>query len=531
MAETETEITKQQSDQSIEMTWTPVAVIDVGASLIRMVIAEISSEGQIRTLENLSQPVSLGKDAFTNRTLKKTTIEKAVQIMQSYRKVMEEYQITQPEQIRAVATTAVRESVNQLAFLDRVYIATGIEINVLDEAEVNRITYLGVQPRIKQSSKLADAETIITEIGGGSTELLLVNGSDVLFSGNYRLGALRLTEMLKNEASSLRASRNLIQTQIRQTIDKISLEVSDPEATEMVALGGDMRFAAHQLVPDWDRKTLAQIPFKALSTFTEKILKMSEDKLVRKYHMTLDDAETVGSALLAYTEMARTLNLKNIYVSSLNLRDGLLHELTTESLWTLDFRQQVIRSAMTMAKKFDVDKKHGRHVARLSSDLFEGLTETHRLDERFELILHVAALLHEIGLFIGSRGYHKHTMYLIQHGTIFGLSEQDLLKIALVSRYHRRASPKSNHLGYSTLARDERIEVCKLAAILRVADALDQSYSQRIQNIRCQRAENCWEIVVSDVEDLSLEQMALKQKGGLFEEVYGLPIRLRSESH
>jgi len=112
---------------------------------------------------------------------------------------------------------------------------------------------------------------------------------------------------------------------------------------------------------------------------------------------------------------------------------------------------------------------------------------------------------------------------------LFGVSEEDLLKIALVARYHRRASPKPSHLGYSTLTRDSRIEVSKLAAILRVADALDQSYSQRIQNIRCQRANNCWEILVSDVEDLSLEQMALKQKGTLFEEVFGIPIRIRKE--
>ena len=386
-----------------------------------------------------------------------------------------------------------------------------------------------MQPLIKRNKKLSDAETIITEIGGGSTELLLVNGSDVLFSDSYRLGSLRLREMLQQQGTSLRASRNLIQTQIHQTIENIELEVSDVDAVEMVALGGDMRFAADHIVTDWDRSSLAQISFKSLASFTEQILKMSEDKLVRKYHLTLDDAETVGSALLAYTELARAFKLKNVYVSNLNLRDGLIHELTSEDMWTKDFRQQVIRSANVMANKFDANKKHGRHVAQLSSSLFEGLAEIHHLDQKFELILHLAALLHEVGLFIGTRGYHKHTMYLIQHGTLFGISEQDLLKIALVARYHRRASPKPNHFGYSTLTRDSRIEVSKLAAIIRVADALDQSYSQRIQKIHCQRADNCWEIVVSDVEDLSLEQMALKQKGSLFEEVFGLPIRLRKE--
>ena len=118
-----------------------------------------------------SQAVSLGKDTFSDRGIRKSTIEECVRVLKSYRKILEEYQITNPEHIRVVATSAVREARNRLAFIDRVYIATGMEVEPIDEAEVNRVTYLGVQPYLQDESFCATARTIVTEVGGGSTEI------------------------------------------------------------------------------------------------------------------------------------------------------------------------------------------------------------------------------------------------------------------------------------------------------------------------------------------------------------------------
>ena len=96
-----------------------------------------------------------------------------------------------------MATSAVREATNRLAFIDRVYIATGIQVEPIDEAEVNRITYLGVAPFLNAERSLADAHTIVVEVGGGSTEVLIVRNGDVIFSHTYRLGSLRLRQTLR----------------------------------------------------------------------------------------------------------------------------------------------------------------------------------------------------------------------------------------------------------------------------------------------------------------------------------------------
>jgi exopolyphosphatase/guanosine-5'-triphosphate,3'-diphosphate pyrophosphatase len=504
-----------------------VAVIDMGTASIRMALAEIQPGGAVRQLETLTQAVNLGKDAFIKGAISKATIEDCVRVLNSYRRILREYQIESPQQIRVVATSAVREATNRLAFVDRIYIATGLQVEPLDEAEVIRITFLGIQPFLLSDPALNEARSVVTEVGGGSTELLLVKGGDVVYSHTYRLGSLRLRETLEALRAPTLKVRNIMESHINRTVEEIADHVSRDGRIELIAMGGDVRFAVRQLQPEWDGHSLARLSVKALEDFTNKILSQSEDKLVRKYRLSFPEAETLGPALLAYVLLAKELQLPSILVTNVNLRDGLLKEMASGAAWSKEFSQQIIRSAMDLGRKFEYDEQHAAHVAQLCSTLFQQLREEHQLPPRFEVILSVAALLHEIGLFVSSRSYHKHSLYLIRNSELFGMGRKELFLAAMVARYHRRASPQPTHEGYNTLERDERVAVAKMAAILRVADALDESRSQRIHELTCSREGGRLVVSIPLVEDLSLEQLALKQNGALFEETFGSPVLLR----
>jgi exopolyphosphatase/guanosine-5'-triphosphate,3'-diphosphate pyrophosphatase len=182
---------------------------------------------------------------------------------------------------------------------------------------------------------------------------------------------------------------------------------------------------------------------------------------------------------------------------------------------------------MELGRRYEIDFAHARHVADLSTRLFRQLQALHRLPGRYELILHLAALLHEVGLFVSSRSYHKHTLYLLRNSELFGLSQQDMGLVALVARYHRRSSPMPSHEGYWGLSRERRTAVSKLAAMMRVALALDESRSQRISSIECERRAGRLVLATPDADDLSLEQMALKHNVALFEETFGMQVFLR----
>jgi exopolyphosphatase / guanosine-5'-triphosphate,3'-diphosphate pyrophosphatase len=263
-----------------------VAVVDIGTSSIRMAVAEIDAQRRVRHLEALSQAVNLGKDAFIRGSISKTTIEECVRVLKSYRRVLKEYQIENPAQVRVVATSAVREASNRLAFVDRVYIATGFQVDPLDEAEVIRITFLGIQPFLLSDPALAESRALVAEVGGGSTELLLVKGGDVVYSHTYRLGSLRLRETLEALRAPTLKVRNIMETHIHRTVEQIAEQISRDGALELIAMGGDVRFAVRQLAPDWDGRSLARLPLKGLEDLTNKILAQSEDRIVRKYRLS-----------------------------------------------------------------------------------------------------------------------------------------------------------------------------------------------------------------------------------------------------
>ncbi|MAV35737.1 MAG: exopolyphosphatase [Planctomycetaceae bacterium] len=505
-----------------------VGVIDVGSTSLRMAIAEIDQHQGVRILETLSQSVNLGKDTFTRGRIRKTTIEECVRALKRYRSKLAEYQIVEDKNIRVVATSAVREANNRLAFLDRVYLATGLQIEAIDEAEVSRITYLGIQRFFWAEPELSTVNTIVTEVGGGATEVLLVKNGNVHFSHTYRLGSQRIRKSLQSQRTPAAKVREIMETRILQTVQRVVSQVPREGRNVMIGIGGDIRFAAQQLHPDWPADKMPRLPLAWLEQFTQMILEMTEDELVQRYQLSFPDAETVGPALLTYLELARSLGLEEVLVNNANLRDGLLQEMAAGESWNDEFRNQVIRSAVALGRNYAFDEPHAQHVAHLCDQLFHGLTDTHRLARPFDLILHVAAVLHEIGAYVSSRSLHKHSMYLIRNSEVFGLGARQLLLVALVARYHRRASPQSAHEAYSTLSLDERVAVSQLAAILRVAIALDEARQQRIDAFEISWEAGSMVITVPNIDDLSIEQLAMSQHGSLFEEVFGATVLLRS---
>lgn len=506
----------------------PVAVVDIGTSSIRMAVAEIDSHGGVRPLASLTQAVGLGKDTFTAGSIRKSTIEECVRVLKSYRQVLRENEVLNTDQIRVVATSAVREAKNRLAFIDRIYIATGFQIEPIDEAEENRVTYLGILPYLQAEPALTAAKAVVIEVGGGSTDLLVVRNHNVLAAHSYRLGSLRLRETLEAYHAPVNKIRSIMENQIERTVSQICEQVAENGAIKMIALGGDVRFAASQIDPGWNDSQLARISVSALEEFTHHVINLTEDVLVARYHLTFQDADTLAPALLTYVQLARAFELTHVLVTNTNLRDGLLKEMAVGSSWTEEFSNQIIRSAIALGRRYDFDEPHARHVAELAQQLFEAMQNEHELEQRYAVILRVSALLHEIGLYISLQSHHKHSMYLIKNSSVFGMSRKDLLLASMVARYYRRASPQPTHEGYSGLERDERVAVAKMAALLRLAAALDESRSQRIKTIEVRQESKRLIISVRGIEDLSLEQHAIRQNSSLFGEIYGLQVLLRT---
>lgn len=503
------------------------AVIDIGATAIRMDIAEIGSGGDVRRLESLRKPVPLGKDTFAKGRIGQETIGRCIEVLKGFLTVMGEYGIAEPGQVLAVATSSVREAANADSFRDRVLVATGIRLRIIDEAEQSRLTFLAAQEVFAIKPDLAQADVIFAEVGGGSTELFLLRQGQVAYSNTYQLGTLRMRESLETYLTPSEKVRRILGQHIGRTAETMKRDVPAVTSPVLVAMSADAQFAASKISPTWPAEPLLVLDLKTFSAFADKIIPLQADKLVTRHKLSYEEAETIGPGLFAYIILCRTFKAETLLIPKTTFRDGLLRDLAAERSWSDAFSDEVVRQALILGKKYAIDEKHARFVADMSVHLFRALQGEFHLDPRHELILRIAALLHEVGGFISNRSHHKHSLYLIQNSSLFGLSREDVQLVALIARYHRRALPALSHPEYAALDRDTRITVSKTAAILRVADALDRNHLQLASSPKIELTKDELVITIEGAEDLTLERLALKEKGPLFEEVYGLKVVLR----
>jgi exopolyphosphatase/guanosine-5'-triphosphate,3'-diphosphate pyrophosphatase len=166
-------------------------------------------------------------------------------------------------------------------------------------------------------------------------------------------------------------------------------------------------------------------------------------------------------------------------------------------------------------------------VATLAARLFDELRDEHGLADRERLLLQTAALLHDIGVYVSLRAHHKHSQYLLAASQIFGLSDEETAVVANVARYHRRATPQNSHVEYMQLDRADRLVVNKLAAILRVANALDAEHLRKVGDVHLVRGDTGWILELKGSGDVTMEQMAATARSDMFVEVFGRRLVIR----
>ena len=505
------------------------AVVELGSTSVRMTIAQVQRNQVIRTLDSLQQSISLGRDSFTTGFIGRRTTEACVSAAQSFARVMQEYGLspTATDRVRVVASSAVREATNRDAFLDRILIATGIEVILLEEAEINRLTYRAVRPLLGKRASFKKSDTLVIEIGGGSTETLMFHRGKVTSSHIYKLGSLRLAQSLDDMAVSRQRIWQMMSHTIDQTTEQIRQAISPTRDLHLMALGADMRFAATLLHPNWDRQSITSLSVSALQELTDTLLRLSPEALVQRYHLSYEDADTIRPALLIFCRLATILKIKRILVAEVNLRTGLLTEMATGGVWTAEFKDQIVNSTIEVAAKYHVDMRHARHVCHYALTIFRYLQPTEKFTARQEMILTVAALLHEVGGYVNDRSHHKHSYYLITNSDIFGFSSRDVQLAALVARYHRRSAPKTSHTPYMSLNRKDRLVVAQLAAILRIANVLDALKDRREISLTCQRQDRSLVLLTNTVTNLPLIQSRIQERSDLFSQMYGLDIVVR----
>jgi exopolyphosphatase/guanosine-5'-triphosphate,3'-diphosphate pyrophosphatase len=498
-----------------------VAVLDMGASAIRLAVAEVAPGRPPRIIEEASRAVLLGRDTFSGGTIRARTIEAVVAALEGFKKVMAGYGV---DLVHAVATSAVREARNGDLFLDRLHRRTGLSFEVINEAEEGRLLFLAVRSALARHPAFRAARSLIAEVGGGSTTLMLLRYGDPVQSGVYALGSVRMRQQLGLERHAHDVQVALLRRHIANIVDEIRVELPLDRITHVIGLGGDIRFAASQILDSEADGRPREIPRDRFLAFCDEVAALDADGIAERFRLSPGEAETLAPALLVYRTLLAETAARQVLVSDATMRAGMLIDFTRpgERSAAGDFERQVLASAESLGRRYRIDLEHGRHVATLAVRLFDELGDEHGLRDRHRLLLQVAALLHDIGIYVSLRAHHKHSQYILASSQIFGLSNDETAMVANIARYHRRAAPEDTHLPYVALDREDRLVVDKLAAILRVANALDAEHAQKVRDVRLERtADGPWRLALEGTGDLTMERLAATARADLFADTFG----------
>lgn len=498
------------------------AVIYVGAASLSLVIGSPDAKIGFRVVDHLDRPLPIARDIFRTGTITRATAEEAAGILRDFLLTTKEYGVPL-ESIRLHNTNILAEASNHEIFLNRLQVATGLQARLIDDGDMTRLVYQIARRLLDKNPKLAEGHTFVSHIGPGNTRALHFKQGRLSAYSNYRLGIFRAREAVAGAEESPQHMTHL-EEQIRGVVEHLAQDYAGYKIENHVAIGAEIQSIAPQITAA--KNGACRIRETELARFTEKLAVLNPDELVRQLHVHYTGGEGIVPALQTNLALARKFGDHLLWVPEGDFQRELMLDLMTASPRTASFQEEVMQAACEIGVRYKTDRKHADHVALLAQQLFRELQPLHSLEPRFELVLRVAAILHEVGMFISPREHHKHSLYILLQTEIFGLSTSEREIVALLARYHRRYNPEPNHPHFSDLSREERMIVFKLAALLRIADALDRSHVQRIKSIQLRPEGSRLNIHTTGVEDTTIEQIAINSKCDLFREIYGYDIVL-----
>ncbi|MFY8237978.1 MAG: Ppx/GppA phosphatase family protein, partial [Ilumatobacteraceae bacterium] len=161
-----------------------IAAIDIGTNSIHMVIAKMGPTG-FEVITREKNATRLGEGGGDMKKLSDQAMERGITALRHMRQIADVHRAS----IFAVATSAVREAKNSDIFVDRASSEAGIDIQIISGVEEARLIHLGVL----QALPLTDKRSILIDIGGGSTEIVVFDHLEELFARSFKIGAVRLT--------------------------------------------------------------------------------------------------------------------------------------------------------------------------------------------------------------------------------------------------------------------------------------------------------------------------------------------------
>lgn len=281
--------------------------IDIGTNAARLLIGEVIKEDGRKFVNKISYtriPLRLGESVFENGRINKKKSEQFVKTIRAFQLISELFEV---RELRACATSAMREAKNQKKIKSKILEETGIEIETIsgnEEADLIFGTFFLMKIDKKKSF-------IVVDVGGGSTEISVFSNGNKEISQSFEIGTLRL---LKGKES-----KN-VWNEIYEWLGK---NISPNEDFAFYATGGNIN-KAHKLL---GAGHIEPITFSNLKALKSNLEKLTLRQRMEHYQLKPDRADVIVPALDIYCNIMEKLNCSEVVVPKIGLSDGIIYDL------------------------------------------------------------------------------------------------------------------------------------------------------------------------------------------------------------
>jgi exopolyphosphatase/guanosine-5'-triphosphate,3'-diphosphate pyrophosphatase len=519
------------------------AAIDIGSNSCRLKIAKVVNH-QLKTVAEDREVTRLGGSVFETGMVSPESMAQTLRALKRFQRAVQTHGV---EQIRVVATAALRDARNAAAFQEWVKAETGWTLEIISGLEEGRLIHLGVTSIEPDTA----GRILLMDLGGGSCEVTFSEHKRIRETVSLPLGAVRLTEQFLSTdpapVGDLQQMRALITRELRRAQKLIQPDrIGQVIATSGTAAALSEAAAAMLVKPakpgtkgtkgakhagrgivEMSRVTaLELVPTASVRKLANRLAKMSLLERAAVPGIGPRRAEIIVAGAQVYAELLECFELPGFRYSPLGLRDGILSQMLAErdarTTAHREFEYERWESVLATARRYGIDPKKAEPVREHAVQLYNELKTLHQLPPEYESWLATAALLSETGKFINHQGHHRHTQYIISSSEIYGFTQLQRTIVSAIARYQGKSRPQPGDRALRNIPLDEHRHVQAAVVLLRLAVALNQD---RASDVLCVSLKCSPKRVILEIQPgrtgAELELWALRREAVYFREVFG----------
>ncbi len=514
-----------------------LAAIDIGSNSCRLKIARIENH-RLKILHEDREVTRLGASVFDSGLISPDAMAGTLRALKRFYKAVQQHSA---DQVRAVATAALRDARNAQAFVAWVKAETGWDLEIISGLEEARLIHRGVMREAGTQGRC-----LLIDLGGGSCEITLSDRKRMVETVSLPLGAVRLTqEFLHHQDPPAPEDMARMKQFIRRELAKAGKRFGALPRVQVIATSGSA--AALVQASNAVAKTKSAPAAKSskaiakraaignpvgksalardVSRLARKLPRMTNAERSRLPGVGPRRSEILVAGAEVYSELLQHLSLPGFRYSGLGLRDGILAQMLAERDARTTAHQQFERdrweSVLGTCRRYGVDPRQAEPVRAHAAQLFRDLHSLHTLPLEYRQWLEAAAMMRDIGKYINYQGHHRHTQYVIAGSELYGFTPQQRAIVSGIARYLGKSRPALQDRAFRYIAVPEHEHVKRAVVLLRLAVALNQDRASDVLRVRIQvYPRRVLLELFPGRTGAELELWSLRKEGAYFREVF-----------